>query len=152
MQGSAVSLDRTADWHSEVRTKWSILHHIVNCFSTSLLLPGFSVDHSGLKAFKDANGMPFSVARIVPFLGSPFEALVAEIFGGWMLLVWILLLTITRHVELASLLICRGKSLPPQVAKVETRRRLPTKLFEIAPLAQRSRFVAFVQLCSVAQQ
>lgn len=84
--------------------------------SLAMILLGFWADRSAVTArINGANGLPILVALVLSLLGSVAVAVIAWLFDGFEMLVWVLLFSVPYHFALGGLLIWRLQSLATRV-------------------------------------
>jgi hypothetical protein len=94
------------------RSHMTIFVSIAFGLSLAVILLGFWADRSAISArINGANGLPILVALIASFLASLVVAVIAWLFDGFEMLVWVLLFSIPYHAGLGGLLIWRLQSL-----------------------------------------
>ena len=94
------------------RSHMTIFLSIAFGLSLAVILLGFWADRSAISArINGANGLPILVALIASFLASLVVAVIAWLFDGFEMLVWVLLFSIPYHAGLGGLLIWRLQSL-----------------------------------------
>ena len=106
------------DAWSEIKKRchMTIFLSIAFGLSLSIILLGFWADRSAVTArINGANGLPILVALVLSFLASLAVAVIAWLFDGFEMLVWVLLFSVPYHAGLGGLLIWRLQSLATRV-------------------------------------